>query len=203
MASSFSFKIKTELTTSSETGSVSLTKKLNFFQMMSARWADNIRIKRIVFIYEPRVGELGRGEVTAQIVDNRIDDDLDNNIIRELTFDVRQQVKLTWEHDVQLFIGDLKHHESEPIILRTTVSGSNMKNGFSLGQIRVNIEMATYANMLYRIKAKPPVAKLSPIPQRKLVRSMSVTESPPKQPARLGGSSRFRYMIPGGPSLAQ
>ncbi|DBA37172.1 TPA_asm: P3 [Primula alphacytorhabdovirus 2] len=195
MANSFSFTRKLELTTSSESGSVSLTKKLNLFQLMSAKWADNIRIRRIMFMYDPRAGELGRGQVIAQIVDNRIDDDLDSNVIRELTFDVRQQVRLTWEHDVQLFVGDLKHPETEPIILRTTVSGSNMKHGFSLGQIRINVEIETYTHMLYRLKIRPPSVKLSPIPERKLDRSLSTPRAIEKQTATIGGSSRIRYRV--------
>ncbi|AYH53276.1 putative P3 protein [Trifolium pratense virus A] len=197
MDTSFSFKICTELTTSSESGSVALTKKLNFWQMLKTSWAANVRIRRILFIYEPRAGELGRGQVTAEIIDNRIDEDIDSNVIRSITFDARQKVHLTWEHDVQLHVGDLKISGSEPIILRTSVSGSNMKDGFSLGQIRINIEIATYNKMLPMIKTKQPVAKLSPIPSRSIDRcaSFSIKDKVEKPAARLGPSKSMRYAL--------
>lgn len=198
MENSFSFKIRTELTTASEGGSIALTKKLNFWQMLKTQWAENIRIRRILFIYEPRAGELGRGQVTASIIDNRIDEDIDNNVIRTITFDARQKVHLTWEHDVQLHVGDLRMSGAEPILLRTSVSECNMKGGYSIGQIRINIEIATYNKMLSMIKPKPSVAKLSPIPPRALSRCTSFavrTLENEKKPASLGLSRSARYAL--------
>ncbi|WOZ13919.1 movement protein [Chelidonium yellow mottle associated virus] len=197
MDTSFSFKICTELTTASESGSIALTKKLNFWQLLKTQWAENIRIRRIIFIYEPRAGDLGRGEVTAEIIDNRIDEDLADNVIRSITFDARQKVYLTWEHEVQLHIGDLKMSGSEPIVPKTSISGCNMKGGYSLGQIRISIEIATYNKMLPMIKPKQAVVKLSPIPQRSIERSSSfaIRSDVRKPTARLDPSKSLRYTL--------
>jgi len=167
MSHIISFTIVSELTTSDDAGAVSLTKKLNIWQLLTAKWMDNIRIQRIRMTYEPRVGDLGEGDVTAQIIDNRIEEDIDNNVLREVTFHVSQKMRLTWEHDVSLHIDDLKSPNGEgPIILRTSVSGCNMKARYSLGQIRIIVEIAMSSKMI-RSKTKDASVRLSPIPQRK------------------------------------
>ncbi|DBA37062.1 TPA_asm: P3 [Mentha alphacytorhabdovirus 1] len=166
MRNTFSFKIVTELTTTTEGGRIALTKKLNFWNLIIAKWSANVRIRRIIFSYESRVGALGQGVVTAQIIDNRLDEDLGSNVLKSVSFDVRQNAYVTWEHDVQLSIQDLQHPEDEPIVLTTNVSGSNSKDGFSLGQIVVKIELETYDKMLRgSIKSRPATLRLSEIPE--------------------------------------
>ncbi|DBA37179.1 TPA_asm: P3 [Rose alphacytorhabdovirus 1] len=147
------------------------------WQLLTTKWADNIRIKRIMFTYEPRAGELGAGEVHAQIIDNRIDEDIDDNVLKEIKFSVKQQVRFSWEHDVQLHINDLRIPDNEPILLRTTVSGCNMKGGFSIGQIRIVVEISTYHHMLSRLSVKGPAAKLSPVPVKSTSKRFAIKEA--------------------------
>ncbi|UXD79148.1 Putative movement function [Alphacytorhabdovirus alphapogostemi] len=159
MTSVFHFDIKTELVLTEEEGVVSLTKKLNLWQLIKIRWKENVQMSNILFSYESRAGSLAEGTVTASIVDNRISEDLSDNMLRSISFLVTQDVSFSWDYNVNFDVGSLKTGDESPLLLLTNVSGCNMKPGYSLGQIRVRIEMSTSDKMMRKV-SKPLKIKL-------------------------------------------
>lgn len=161
MAKIMSFKSSAELVMTDEEGYMSLTRRIGFFQMLMVKWEQNVRINKIKFQFESRAGAIASGTVEASIIDNRIDSETTNNVLQSITFGVRQNVEFTWEHDVSLHVNDLKSKSDDPIILKTYISDCNMRPGYSLGQMRIVMEIATSRSMMRR-RAKEPVARLMP-----------------------------------------
>ncbi|DBA37141.1 TPA_asm: P3 [Pogostemom alphacytorhabdovirus 2] len=155
MTTSFSFSIKEELVMSEESGIVALTKKLNVWQAISAKWSENVQISRILFNYESRAGPIAEGIVTASIIDNRAIADLTDNVLKSVSFRVTQDVSLSWDHNVNFHRNDLRSGEESPLVLITDISECNMKPGYSLGQMRIKIEFQTSNKMIRRITHSP------------------------------------------------
>nr|UNG40233.1 P3 protein [Tomato yellow mottle-associated virus]UNG40239.1 P3 protein [Tomato yellow mottle-associated virus]UNG40245.1 P3 protein [Tomato yellow mottle-associated virus] len=159
MASVFKFNVKTELTMSEEDGVVSLTKRLNLWQTLKSKWMENVQLSNINFSFESRGGPLAEGRVTASVHDNRISDDTSDNTLKSVTFSVTQDISFSWNYNVNFEVDSLRHERESPLILVTKISECNMRPGYSLGQIRVQIEMTTSDKMIRRI-SKSPVIKL-------------------------------------------
>ncbi|DBA37054.1 TPA_asm: P3 [Medicago alphacytorhabdovirus 1] len=159
MTSVFAFKVKDELIMSYEDGKFPLTKKLNIWQNLKTKWADNIMITGMDFTYESRAGPLATGVITANITDNRIDSDMNNNVIKSISFKVNQDFFYSCDYNVNFYLSDLSHPQREPLLLTTSISDCSILPGFSIGQIRVKIEVTTSSNMIRRI-SKNPVMRL-------------------------------------------
>nr|UUH54294.1 putative P3 protein [Cytorhabdovirus fragariae] len=140
---------------SEESGILALTKKLNVWQSLSAKWSENVQISRILFAFESRAGPLAEGVVTASIIDNRTVSDLSDNVLKSVSFLVTQDVSLSWDHNVNFHRNDLRSGEESPLILMTEISECNMKPGYSLGQMRLRIEFQTSNKMIRRLTHSP------------------------------------------------
>ncbi|QYF49882.1 MAG: putative movement protein [Hainan cytorhabdovirus] len=159
MASVFKFNVKTELKMAEEDGIVSLTKRLNLWQTLKTKWMENVQLSNIHFSFESRGGPLAEGNVTASVHDNRISEDLSDNTLKSVTFSVTQDISFSWNYNVNFEVDSLKSERESPLILITKISDCNMRPGYSLGQIRVQIEMTTSDKMIRRM-SKSPVIKL-------------------------------------------
>ncbi|QQL94320.1 putative movement protein [Kenyan potato cytorhabdovirus] len=162
MSTTLAFDVNTELVMTEEDGITALTKDLNPWQRIKASCMQNVKLKLIVFNYTSRVSELAKGKITASVVDNTINDDgTSNNILRAETFDVKSDVYMRWSHDVSLHINDLKVNGEAPIILRTEITDCTIKPGYSLGNIKVHIEMSLSNRIFKRISGQA-FARITP-----------------------------------------
>ncbi|DBA37091.1 TPA_asm: P3 [Ocimum alphacytorhabdovirus 1] len=162
MTTTLSFDIDTELMMSEEDGITALTKDLNPWQRFQTSCMRNIKLKLINFTYTSRVSELAEGIVTASVIDNTIvDDGVSNNVLRSISFDVKSDVNLKWSHDVSLHVGDLKVNGDAPIILRTEISDCTIKPGYSLGNMKIHVEMSLSNRMFKRVTGQI-FAKVTP-----------------------------------------
>ncbi|UTQ50593.1 MAG: movement protein [Cirsium cytorhabdovirus 1] len=159
MTSIFQFDVETELKMEEEDGVVSLTKKLNLWQMVKTNWMKNVQMSRINFSFESRAGPLAEGTITASIIDNRISSDISDNMLKSISFLVTQDVAFHWDYNVNFELESLRSGLESPLLLMTSVTDCNVKPRHSLGQIRVRVEMTTSSKMIRRI-SRAPIIKL-------------------------------------------
>nr|DAF42380.1 TPA_asm: P3 [Allium chinense virus 1] len=163
MPSSFSYKVQTEVRTGIENNIVPLTKKLNFFQKIWFVKEENIRIRKITLSYLPRTGTLGSGTIRAVVIDNRIDPDIDDRIINEMSFAAGDKMNATWSSCVWLPKSDFMNKTDPPILFEMELSSCNLTAGYSVGRMTIVVEI-TASDGMERFVMSRPIARISANP---------------------------------------
>ncbi|UTQ50530.1 MAG: movement protein [Pastinaca cytorhabdovirus 1] len=163
MPSSFSYKVQTEVRTGVENNIIPLTKRLNFFQKMLFVKEENIRIRKITLSYLPRTGTLGSGQIRAVVIDNRIDPDLDDRVINELSFDAGDKMNATWSSCIWLPKSDFVSKVDPPILFEMELSECNLTAGYSVGRMTIVVEI-TASEGMEKFTMSRPIARISANP---------------------------------------
>ncbi|DBA36964.1 TPA_asm: P3 [Cardamine alphacytorhabdovirus 1] len=163
MPTSFSYKVQSEVRTGVENNIIPLTKKLNFLQKMWFVKEENIRIRKVTLAYLPRTGTLGSGQIRALVIDNRIDPDLDDRVVNEMSFSAGDKMNATWSSDVWLPKSDFVNKTDPPILFEMELSACNLTAGYSVGRMTIVVEI-TASDGMERFAMSKPVAKISANP---------------------------------------